>query len=128
MPSAVAADGARRSSKADPLVRPCRLPPAHPVQTRHAPFPTARYAAARDSTLAFGHSLELLAERLLDFVGHRHPVNRNQRLQRERAQLVERGADLGPALLRVAVLFEGLPDVLEEELDEFVRDRSAAAR
>ncbi len=40
-----------------------------------------RARASSGLALAFGHSLELLAERLLDFVGHRHPVDGDQRLQ-----------------------------------------------
>ena len=77
--------------------------------------------------LPFGHSLELLAEGPLDFIRHRHPVDGNQRLQRQGAQLIQRGADLCPALLWIALLFEGLPDVLEEKLHELVGDRLAAA-
>lgn len=54
-------------------------------------------ASADGSALAAGHPLELLAERPFNFVGHRHPVDGDQGLEGEGAELVEGAADGGKA-------------------------------
>src|SRR3954451_22629394 len=58
------------------------------------------------------------AEGFLDFGGEGEAEGGVEGVEGERAEAADRGDDLLPAVLGAAFFVKGLPDVLDEELDE----------
>src|SRR3954454_24324876 len=72
----------------------------------------------RASALLFLAPFEDFAEGLLHFGGEGEAEGRVEGLYGEGAEAVDRLDDLGPALVGPARFVEGLPEFLDEEVDE----------
>src|ERR1700722_19165947 len=109
--------------------RSARLP--HPWAADSHIWRLAARCSSGSTALTVGTLLDRgppkLRERRVDLGAHPLPEDRQQRLRRERPQIVDRRLDLGPATDRHAGVQERLPDLVDEQVDKRRGDRVAVA-
>src|SRR3979411_1873318 len=82
---------------------------------------------AMPGALRFGFLLHDLTEGLVDLGAHHLVEGGDQGLGRHRAHPVEGLVDVGPVRLGAPGIIEWLPDLLQEEANERLRDRFGVA-